>query len=316
MAGSLSRVLSCVACSALVALPAAAGERNAGQNPPAASHQSQSCPDCPRASHPPRSAAPAQKGAQQPAFLEVFGATDLHLVQDNPPQFSVERIAGTPGTSIPIRISLPSLLKDNGGGQPAYTFLMFRGIPDGISLSSGFRTRNAWVVAVNDVENLKIQVPKSIQGDFPIEVIFYNGEASTPEKRSVILTIAPAERSKTVASRESPPPSPAPTQADAPSPTALAVPTPEDAELLRQGEAQLRNGNIVFARLLFEQLASRGSAQGAFAVAQTYDPVVLKQIAAVGMQGDSEKAKFWYRKAAELGNVPVTDIISALKKDR
>ncbi len=86
----------------------------------------------------------------------------------------------------------------------------------------------------------------------------------------------------------------------------------EEKQMLADAEAQLRSGNIVFARVLFENLASHGSAQGAFAVAQTYDPTVLKQIGAVGVRGDAEKAKFWYGKAAELGKAPVTDVLGAL----
>ncbi|MGB0083919.1 MAG: tetratricopeptide repeat protein [Rhodomicrobiaceae bacterium] len=89
----------------------------------------------------------------------------------------------------------------------------------------------------------------------------------------------------------------------------------EEKQVLAEGEAQLRSGNIVFARVLFENLASHGSAEGAFAVAQTYDPTVLKQIGAVGVQGDVEKAKFWYGKAAELGKGPVTDILGAVKQE-
>ena len=86
--------------------------------------------------------------------------------------------------------------------------------------------------------------------------------------------------------------------------------------MLSQGETHLRNGNVVFARVLFEELAARGSARAAFAVAQTYDPAVLQQIGVVGIQGDVEKAKSWYRKAAELGNAAPVDILSSLKKAR
>jgi TPR repeat protein len=68
--------------------------------------------------------------------------------------------------------------------------------------------------------------------------------------------------------------------------------------------------------VLFEELAARGVAQGAFAMAQTYDPQVLEQMHVVGVLGDVEKAKYWYRKAAELGNIPPLDILSSLKKER
>ncbi|MGB0083907.1 MAG: hypothetical protein WBP94_00840 [Rhodomicrobiaceae bacterium] len=238
------------------------------------------------------------------------------MVQDNSARFSVERIAGVSGSAIPIKIHLPSPLSENANANTAYTFLMIRGIPDGMSLSSGFRTRNAWMVAINEVENLKIAVPPNYQGDFPIDVLLYNGETASPAKLSIFIHVSSSKDVNTSSDYAATPQSPSEATVKALPSGALGVSKPEDEELLRQGEAQLRDGNIVYARLLFEELAAHGNAQGAFAVAQTYDPAVLDQIGAVGVRGDVELAKYWYRKAAELGSVPVNDILSALKKDR
>lgn len=247
---------------------------------------------------------------------DIFRATELRLVQGTAAGFSVEGVAGISGTAIPVRIRLPFQVEESVGAGAARRFLMFRGLPDGLTLSSGFRTRNVWIVAINDVGNLKINIPPDYQGNVPVEVLLYRGETKTPESRTISVDIIPpgqtvAEAGTDAAAKQTFTDKRTRTQSRG----ALGA-LQEEAELLSQGEIHLRNGNIVFARVLFEELAARGSARGAFAVAQTYDSTVLQQIGAVGIQGDVEKAKSWYRKAAELGNTPPVDILSSLKKDR
>jgi TPR repeat protein len=72
--------------------------------------------------------------------------------------------------------------------------------------------------------------------------------------------------------------------------------------LLKRGDALLALGDLTGARLLYERAALAGEARGATGVAQTYDPRVLLQIGARGIQGDAETAADWYRKALTLGD--------------
>ena len=129
------------------------------------------------------------------------------------------------------------------------------------------------------------------------------------------------EKQPQVATRQAkatPAPAPAedvPTTAAAPAkvsslsaaPTPVAVPSgvagqEEDQLLLRAGN-MMKRGDITGARLLYEHLANRGSALGAFALAQSYDARYLKKMYVRGMTGDQKMADFWYRRAAELGGV-------------
>jgi TPR repeat protein len=58
------------------------------------------------------------------------------------------------------------------------------------------------------------------------------------------------------------------------------------------------------ARLIFEYLANRGSAAGAYRLAQTYDPKVLARTTIGSLyKPDENVAKDWYLKAAEMGYV-------------
>jgi len=253
---------------------------------------------------------------KQLTFQDIFRATELRLVQGTASGFSVEDIAGISGTKIALKMRLPSQIDEGAASNATRRFLMFRGLPDELTLTSGFRTRNVWIVAVSDVGKLKLNIPPNYRGNFPVEVLLYQGETKTPESRTISVDVIPpgqtvAEAPADAASKQTAPGKPARTQ----SLGALGA-LQEETELLSQGEIHLRNGNVVFARVLFEELAARGSARGAFAVAQTYDPAVLQQIGVVGIQGDVEKAKSWYRKAAELGNTAPVDILSSLKKAR
>ena len=247
---------------------------------------------------------------------DIFRSTELRLVQGTAAGFSVEAVAGISGTAVPVRIRLPSQIDEGAAGNAARRFLMFRGLPDDLTLSSGFRTRNVWIVAINDVGNLRINIPQNYQGNVPVEVLLYHGDMKTPESRTISIDIIPPGQTVAEARTDAAPKQPLPDRPARPQSLGALGALKEEAELLSQGEIHLRNGNIVFARVLFEELAARGSARGAFAVAQTYDSTVLQQIGAVGIQGDVEKAKSWYRKAAELGNTAPVDILSSLKKDR
>ena len=232
----------------------------------------------------------------------------LLLVQDSAAGFSINGITGVPGTAVPFIIRLPSQVGD-GNTEQSLRFLMFKGLPDDVTLSAGFRTRNTWVVGIKDAGNLQLYIPAGRGKGFALEVLLYRGGNEAPEKRTATVEIAPAAppTASAAVSNDTPPSEPSNRK-----PPALSK---EDEALFDQGSRHLRDGNIAFARVVFEELAARGSAQGAFAAAQTYDPAVLEQLHVVGIQGDLEKAKYWYRKAAELGGSATIDILSSLRKE-
>jgi hypothetical protein len=91
------------------------------------------------------------------------------------------------------------------------------------------------------------------------------------------------------------PPLPAP-------PTASALSAELVELLLRRGDALLAIGDLASARLLYERAAAAGDARGATGAGKTYDPQVLSQIGARGIQPDPAAAALWYRKALELGD--------------
>jgi TPR repeat protein len=71
--------------------------------------------------------------------------------------------------------------------------------------------------------------------------------------------------------------------------------------LVKRGDEQLAEGGIAQARLLYERAAEAGLAQGAMALAATYDPDELARLGVVGIQPDRATAARWYERARALG---------------
>lgn len=76
---------------------------------------------------------------------------------------------------------------------------------------------------------------------------------------------------------------------------------PEEAARLKaRARELLANGALAPARALLEDASSRGDAEGAYLLAQTYDPEALTRSGMIGVAGDAAKAEALYR-AAQLG---------------
>jgi TPR repeat protein len=81
----------------------------------------------------------------------------------------------------------------------------------------------------------------------------------------------------------------------------LRVTAAEESLLIKRAEGFLKMFDVVAARLVLQDLARRGSAQGALLLAKTFDPdfaLVWK----LGSQVNREEAARWYRRSADLGS--------------
>jgi len=110
-----------------------------------------------------------------------------------------------------------------------------------------------------------------------------------------------------------------PAVAAATSPPAVAAKPPltggPDAERLVVRASQLlAQGDIGAARIVLEYAADMGSAQASFALAETYDPLVLAAWRTLGTRGDVMKARELYAKAHAGGIQEAQDRLSALRQ--
>jgi len=77
----------------------------------------------------------------------------------------------------------------------------------------------------------------------------------------------------------------------------------EIAVLIKSGTQLLADRDFAAARLMYQRAAEAGSAMAAFALAETYDPLVVGKLNVRGeTTPDFAKATIWYEKAKELGS--------------
>ena len=97
-------------------------------------------------------------------------------------------------------------------------------------------------------------------------------------------------------------------------PSAAGVAKPMDpdevASLMQRGRDLLRNGDISLAQLAFQRLANAGIAEGALALANTYDPRYLAEHHFIGVAGDETRARNWYQRARELGSAEADHVLT------
>lgn len=121
-----------------------------------------------------------------------------------------------------------------------------------------------------------------------------------------------------------PAPAPVPMQAQVPAaPSRPAADSPlrrlsaeEIAMLRKMGDDYISNGDFVGARAVLERAADAGDASAAFAIASTYDPVVLARFKVRGLEPDIVKAEFWYERARALGSSEAPHRLQAMMASR
>jgi septal ring factor EnvC (AmiA/AmiB activator) len=95
-------------------------------------------------------------------------------------------------------------------------------------------------------------------------------------------------------------------QLPAPEVRSTAQPNPKDAAEVARRVARasilLGEGDIGSARIVLERAAEMGNAQASFALAETYDPLVLPKWGTSGTRGDAKKARDLYAEA-EAGGI-------------
>lgn len=258
----------------------------------------------------------------------------LRLVQNQSGEhpgkaFSVQDISGHGGQPLPMRIALPS------GQFGEFSYLMFRGLPDGVKISTGFPLKDSWAVSLKDASKLDLTAPDGFSGAFQVEASLFTGRDAPPETRVISVDIQPTTTAATNKSSgdrnfRDLTAAPVPGKEELANRTATAVggaqgetaargktviktvSSEEETALLARAEETVKSGDISAARLLYEYLAQQGSAKGAFSMAQTFDPEFLKTLFVRGLKPDVAKARQWYAKAKELGHSGAGQRLTAL----
>jgi hypothetical protein len=150
-----------------------------------------------------------------------------------------------------------------------------------------------------------------------------NRDFDLPAARTATIALAPvgtrggANPATSVDTAQRPALLPTPPQTVSPSvaprPPVAAEDAPVVAAKMKIGVELMTYGEVAAARVMFQRAAEAGDGAGAFALAETYDPLVLGGLRLrEGVMPDLALARTWYEKARDLGSPEARDRISRL----
>jgi hypothetical protein len=177
-------------------------------------------------------------------------------------------------------------------GKVSGETLLVAGFAEGTRLSAGAPLgRTGWHLSALDLDKAMAHAPPDFVGAMEARVDLRT-DGRVLDSQTIRLEWVPKQPETRMAAV---PPAEA-------APPLLPLSADEVAGLLKRSEILLRTGDIASARLLLRRAANAGSADAALALGGTFDGAVLAKLGVLGFARDADQARFWYRKAAELGS--------------
>jgi hypothetical protein len=223
----------------------------------------------------------------------------------------------------------PIYIEDNGkDSAAAQPYLLIHGLPGGALLDKGVNFRiGSWKLMSNQLSNLKLSMPPNAPRitQLTVEMVSEAGEILARERSLVIVQSATATSNAAPgapahSTGEVAPQVQTQTQFQTSLPAATA--NADDDHItnearartyMARGQELLATGNVTSARAFFKRAAEAHAPQGALAMGATYDANYFEVLGIKGMQPDSDVARRWYERAAELGSKDALDRIAELK---
>jgi hypothetical protein len=185
------------------------------------------------------------------------------------------------------QVDAPARLVVSASDAPADVDVVIIGLATGSVLSLGKPAgADRWRLSAKDLNSVMIFPPRGFVGlmDLTLELRLASDD-SMVDRKGLLLEWSQNSAVTTAAFP--------PRQIDA----------AEIELMVKSGLEFMSNGNIAAARMMFQPPAEAGDAVAAFALAETYDPSVLKQLGAKGgITSDVALANTWYEKARVLGS--------------
>lgn len=188
-------------------------------------------------------------------------------------------INATSGQPAPFAVTV-----DAGGVLPDNSRIAIHGVPQEIALSAGHRDASGdWLLSPDDLNGLTVKPGASLvasTSDLVVQLKAADGKVAG-EWHTVLNVAAAAKHDD---------------QAAGFSVTETA--SPDDIKSwMSHGHDLERVGYLAGARLFFQRAAEAGSAEGARALAETYDPAEFEKLGVHGMEPDPTQAQKWYARA-------------------
>ena len=163
--------------------------------------------------------------------------------------------------------------------------VLLSGLPAAASFSVGSAIRGGgWSVTQREAERLAVSLPADASGRLEMTI----------ELRTLGDEVIASARTQLVVVPAAPP---KPAIGDAPRTDEAEV-----ARLVAEGKRLMSAGHVAQARLALRRAADAGNGEAARQLGDSYDPAKLFALGVRGMDGDIEKAIYWYERADELGD--------------
>jgi hypothetical protein len=241
----------------------------------------------------------------------VLGAPLLIKTQGAALDFHARDVSGPAGRPIPLKIDLLG-----GTDTESGKLFIFSGLPAGVVLSPGGNVGDFWAVNAGVIKDLTLTAPQDFSGTFSLTITRARSETDGAKSATITVSIGLPDTKPTSAAAPAfpeltaaPPPKAAPPTM--PSTGSRGAPANEQM-LMARADGNFKKGDVSGARVIYEYLAMQGSALGAMAMGESYDPVVLSKMAVKGLAPDAVKARQWYEKAEQLGSGEARNRLNAL----
>jgi hypothetical protein len=206
-----------------------------------------------------------------------------------------------------------------------------KGLPSGARLTAGKRIgASEWRIPAQEIATAAVIPPDDFTGQITVTAELRGDDGEALVGSSVHLAWAPAMPATIATPQQALPTAPSPaakpqqtlspastappsTAATAPMPVVRSLDPREIASFLSRAQDLIAAGDLPSARLLLRRAAEAQNARAALALAQTYDPVVLKQYGSSAPAADVATARNWYERAREWGAPDVQRQLDALE---
>jgi NitT/TauT family transport system substrate-binding protein len=156
---------------------------------------------------------------------------------------------------------------------------------------------NAWQLSAEGLDRTVITPPRGFVGAMDLTLELRLADSTVADRKS--LTLKWMDRGVSVPVQSEP----------------RQYNASEIAALMRSAAQRMANGDVSGARMIYQALAKEGEASAALALAETYDPPVLrKSNIARGVASDIGLAQSWYEKAKALGSPVAAERLEALTR--
>lgn len=204
----------------------------------------------------------------------------------------------TVGEVRPLLVGEAARLTISAADAGANAAVVIGRLAPGSTLSAGTQVApDTWRLSVEELKRVVISPPRGFVGAMALSLELRLADDSVADHKDLQLEwsgknlVAPAQ-----------PPS---RQHDA----------EEIAVMIKSGGDLMANRDYAAARLMYQRAAEAGSAMAAFALAETYDPLVVGKLnARGGITADSAMAATWYEKAKELGSSEAPERLERLAR--